>query len=532
MIIALFLVVDFIGYKFLYHHIIVSHEKDTQILFHKIKNDTSDLLSKLLYKYSTQKDILKQKHKEVLKYLEDKEDILNLDLKEIQSQLNKDTKNNPYNIYITDENYVIKNTTYKPDLGFNLSFAKGSFDEHFKNKVVGCCSPLFEKSSKNFFSFTDSYIVKNGKQKGILQISYNYPETKKQLQTIRDTISKYPNIKDAKAYILVDTGFVNDLILKDFPAYKPTLEEIEDRIKKGNQVKEKLKNKVTYSDNFTKDGKHYKSIYLSTNSAIFDNTKIIYSILLDESEFKKQLLNINGIMAIITIIGIIAIFIITKVREKEIKIKEQDSFVQSSMHEIRTPLSVITLNNELRQNEFGEDEYTTEIDSALKVLQNSYDDMSFIATQNNVNYPIELLDLDEIVEERIDYFKTIAKANDKTIESNIDSECQINISKIELVRLIDNNLSNAVKYSDRNSTINVDLKNELLIFNNTGTTIKDTNKIFSKFFRENNVVGGYGLGLNIVSQIAKKYGIEISLTSDKKSGTTFSYKFKCHTNDI
>ena len=71
-----------------------------------------------------------------------------------------------------------------------------------------------------------------------------------------------------------------------------------------------------------------------------------------------------------------------------------------------------------------------------------------------------------------------------------------------------------------------------LSFNSYGTLILDTQRVFDKYFRENQIIGGHGLGLNIVSDIAKKYKIEISLTSDEKSGTTFSYKLKCHTNDI
>lgn len=65
-----------------------------------------------------------EKHKLVLNYLENNSYDASLD--EINKTLNN--SNTPdYNIYITDENLVITNTTFKPDLGFNLSFAKRNF---------------------------------------------------------------------------------------------------------------------------------------------------------------------------------------------------------------------------------------------------------------------------------------------------------------------------------------------------------------------------------------------------------------------
>lgn len=502
-----------------------THKKDTKILFYEIKNETSDLLSKLLYKYSIQESILKEKHKLVLDYLHSKDKILEVDLNQIHKIINKGLTNNPYNIYITNEDLVIKNTTYKPDFNFNLSFAQKSFEEHYLNQVIGVSSPIFEKSSKRFLSFTDSYIVKDNDKKGIVQVSYNYPDTKQQLLNIQALIKKYSNIKDAKAYILVNDGFVNDLILKDFKAYKPTLLEINQHIKDGEKIKKKLdKTKLTVHQ-FSKNNINYHAMFLSTQSPIFENTKIIYSILLDDTEFRNKIYMLNTIMIIITIMGIISILIIIKIRNKETRLNEQDKFVQSSMHEIRTPLSVITLNNELRQLEFGDDEYSTEIDNATRVLQNSYNDMSFIITQENLNYKKEDLVLADILHDRINYFESIVKANDRTFTSNISSNKIVNISLIELTRLIDNNLSNAIKYSMKDSKIEITLQDNILQFHTYGTEIKNPKKIFKKYYRENNVIGGYGLGLSIVNDITKKYNIDITLQSDTKIGTLFTYTF-------
>lgn len=528
------LIITVISYGFFRNSIITTYEKDTKILFYTIQNQTSSLLSKLLHQYTLQKNVLLNKHALVAKYIQEQQITpTEIDLKNIYQTINKNEKNNNYNIYITGENLVIKNTTFKKDIGFDISFAKSSFDEHFEKNTTGICTPLFEKSSKQFLSYTDAYLsTPTNLKANVLQVSYSYLESKNRLIEIQKLISKYPNIVDAKAYIIVDTGFVNDIILKDFPSYKPNLKEILSRIEEGSKVNEKLSNTNLTINTFDKDNIYYTEVYISTKSAILDNTKIVYSILLDDTQLHAQLKNLNLLMFFVVLLGIFAIFATYKIRRKEIKFTEQDKFVQSSMHEIKTPLSIITLNNELRELEFGKDEYSQEIDSALKTLKTSYDDMSFTLTKDELTYPVDVLTLSEILTSRVSYFKTIATSNSKSISLHIDSACKVKISTIELIRLIDNNLSNAIKYSFNNSTIEVTLKDDLLTFHNHGKEILNQKNVFNKYFRENTVIGGHGLGLSIVKEITQKYSVNIVLNSSTKEGTTFSYKFKCHTDDI
>jgi len=529
--IVVFFLISLLGYIFLERQMTQNHEKDAKILFYKIQNKTSELLSQVLHRYTIERKQLLQKHKEILHYLKSlHKNPLNVDLHTIYEKINENSSIKPYNIYITDENYVIRNTTFKRDKNFDISFARTIFETHAKKKTIGVSTPLFEQSSKELFSYTDSYI--NANHKNILQISYTYHESKENLLEIQNLIANYPNISDVRAYIINNDGFVNKLILKNVSLYKPSLEKTLQEEKRGEQINKQLQNRVLVISHFQKNGNSYTRIYMTLKSPIIKTTKILYSILLNENEFESQLRHLKYLLFLILFFGIVAIFFTLKMRTKEIKFTEQDRFMQGSMHELKTPLSIITLNNELRELEYGIDEYSQEISNAIKTLKSSYDDISFTLTHDGINYPQELFSLSKVLHERVTYFKSIIAAKNKTLQLHIEGNCQVKISLIELIRLIDNNLSNAIKYSKPKNTITVTLNNGALSFHTFGEPIHNKEKIFEKYRRENSVVGGHGLGLSIVKEIAKKYAIKIELTSSQKNGTTFSYIFQCHTDDI
>jgi signal transduction histidine kinase len=144
--------------------------------------------------------------------------------------------------------------------------------------------------------------------------------------------------------------------------------------------------------------------------------------------------------------------------------------------------------------------------------------MSFTITKDELDYPREILSLNEMLRERVSYFKSIVSSNQKHIELTISGECHVEMSRVELIRLIDNNLSNAIKYSSKNSRIVLRLDTNKLSFYNSGQAIQNHKTIFDKYVRENSVIGGYGLGLSIVKDIAKRYGISIELSSPFEEG--------------
>ncbi|WP_193210325.1 sensor histidine kinase [Aliarcobacter butzleri] len=518
----LFLLLSFTSYILIFKNIKDNHQKNQEITFYKIQKSTNTLLTKLLYKFSIQKDILLEKHKEVLKYLENNSYDENLNT--IYEKINQGLPNKPYNIYITDENLVIKNTTYLPDLDFDLSFAKELFEKHRLEKAIGVSIPIFELYSSNFNSYTNSSLEKNDKR--ILQISFTYDDIKVDLKNLQDIIESFKDIKNSDAF-LISKDYVGDFMFKSLKSYKISNDIIKERISKGKYLANYLKDREFVS-HYDEDN-NFSISYLSEKSPIFDDAKIIYSITFDETQFKEDIFKLNLLMFFITILGILAIYFIYKMRYKEFLLSYKDKFIEHSIHEIKTPLSIINLNLQLKNEVSGEDGYSKKMEGALRTLRNSYEDMTFLHTKSKINYKVETLNLENILKDRIKYFDLIAKTQSRNLELEILNSVFVNISKIELERLIDNNISNAIKYSKINSNIKIILKDNNLRFISVGDKIKDTKSIFQRYMRENTSLGGHGIGLSIVKDICDKYNIKIVVISQENQNI-FSYSFNYHTN--
>ena len=99
----------------------------------------------------------------------------------------------------------------------------------------------------------------------------------------------------------------------------------------------------------------------------------------------------------------------------------------------------------------------------------------------------------------------------------------IHMDKRKLILLIDNLLSNAIKFSKKNGDIEVTLTEQYFSVkdNGIGITKEDQKSIFERFKSTNSLHGGFGVGLDIVSQICKEYHIKIVLNSEPSKGSEF-----------
>lgn len=245
--------------------------------------------------------------------------------------------------------------------------------------------------------------------------------------------------------------------------------------------------------------------------------------------------NIYLFAAIIMIAIMIALFVFSFLllrnfsRPFEKMNLQLDNFIKDSMHEINTPLSIINLNSDLFANKYGENKYLWRIKAASKTLATIYNDMDYLVKEGRVEHKKTLLNFSEFIQNRVDYFQEVANLKLIQLHTNITPKLSYRFSKTKLQRIVDNTISNAIKYSKDGSKveINVGLIDNHIIFEvrDYGVGIKDTNKIFSRYYREDEAKGGFGIGLNIVKKIMDEEEILLEIESTVGKGTTFSYMF-------
>ena len=226
---------------------------------------------------------------------------------------------------------------------------------------------------------------------------------------------------------------------------------------------------------------------------------------------------------------------------RELAIAEMRShFAASVSHELKTPLTSIRMFAEaltmgVKKKPEAQKEYLRTIISEserLSRLLNNVLDFSKIE-QGTRTYRFEATSLEEVIQvaEKAMAFPMNQKGFDLKIEVEKGIP-PILADRDALEQAVLNLLHNAMKYSEESREIilrlhrNGDMARVDVIDHGIGILEENRDRIFGKFFRvaeiENQKIPGTGLGLTIVSHIAKSHGGKVEVISHPGEGSTFS----------
>lgn len=212
----------------------------------------------------------------------------------------------------------------------------------------------------------------------------------------------------------------------------------------------------------------------------------------------------------------------------------QRQFSGNAAHELRTPLAIMQTKLEL----FAAEHKNMEGDTAELVRSQAeqLDRLSrlvhtLLEMSNLSSAPrSDRIELAALVEEIITDLTPLASQNDITMEQDCDNVV-ITGSDALIYRLVFNLIENAVKYNRRGGSVSVSVHKEnsdvVVRVSDTGCGIPEEYResIFQPFFRvdksRSRQMGGVGLGLALVHEIAVLHGGSVRAEPGNKVGTVF-----------
>lgn len=242
------------------------------------------------------------------------------------------------------------------------------------------------------------------------------------------------------------------------------------------------------------------------------------------------------------VIGCVVVFRdITK--EKEIdRIKTE--FILVASHQLKTPLSgikwssEILLGDKIKTPSIEQKKYLDNIHSSnerMIKLVNDLLNVSKIETGIDLTSKRKKVDIFKLVEKVFEDNKTLALAKNINIVNvgNLNQELFLNIDEGKIREVLDNLISNAIKYSKINSKVDIScikLDNDILFSvkdDGIGIPKYQQKRIYEKFFRGDNAISqetdGNGLGLYIAKTLIEAHGGNMWFESGENEGTKFYF---------
>jgi signal transduction histidine kinase len=226
-------------------------------------------------------------------------------------------------------------------------------------------------------------------------------------------------------------------------------------------------------------------------------------------------------------------------REKELN-ELKSRFVTTVSHEFRTPLAVISIASEMlkryshRMSVEQQQQRLEGIETAVRNMTRLLSDTLTIsrASEGRLEFRPEGVDLETLCRQIIDTLIETTGTTHKVMFAP-QGDCTAVVVDPKLIeQMIEELLSNAVKYSEAGSRVDLDLScvaAEIVIRvkdEGIGIPESDFDQIFEPFHRAANVghASGTGLGLAVVQEVVELHKGSIDFESREGMGTTFTVK--------
>jgi signal transduction histidine kinase len=214
--------------------------------------------------------------------------------------------------------------------------------------------------------------------------------------------------------------------------------------------------------------------------------------------------------------------------------KLQEKFTYTLAHDLLTPITSAKLGLQIVMKKL---ESNNTLQSATQKIINSMDrldlmindllDAGRLKAGKKLQMSFEKIDINNILSESIDELNFL---HESRVNYKSEGPMVGNFNESGIKRIVDNLITNALKYSTPNTPIKIELKkidkSILISVHNFGPPIAELNmqNLFNQFHRSNTAEGtkGWGLGLSVVKGITEAHHGHVDVQSSISEGTTFN----------
>jgi signal transduction histidine kinase len=231
-----------------------------------------------------------------------------------------------------------------------------------------------------------------------------------------------------------------------------------------------------------------------------------------------------------------SVIVFSDVTELVNALAAKDDFVSNVSHEFRTPLTSILGYVELL---LDDDDLTYSQRGPLEIIRRNSERLltlvsDLLSTRNGqLLVTPEAVNVAELVRSSVTAALPRAAESGIRLRADAPERLEAHIDAARISQVLDNLVSNAIKYSPDGGDVLVSLRSEdghmVCSVSDTGMGMsqQDQEEVFAKFFRSaavrNSTIPGVGLGLSISKAIVEAHGGRVSLASEVGKGTTFTF---------
>lgn len=240
--------------------------------------------------------------------------------------------------------------------------------------------------------------------------------------------------------------------------------------------------------------------------------------------WKSDLLLAYGILAFATLVIAFIVSYISYTKQKSFYEMDQyrRDITNTMAHDLKSPLMVISgFAENLLEQDLPEKSkhFTSSILENVQYMNQIIEKVLDLSKVENVDYKLhkEKLDLRELSEELVSNYT--AQLEKRGLEVQMSGDCIVDADKLSMTQVLDNLISNAIKYTIEGSVIEITLNDNSYEISNASAVdfdmdIKDLVNPFVKGDNSRSGKQGSGIGLTIAKNLVEQHGYQLQLECD------------------